>query len=293
MLVLHGFTAGPAGLLPWARAFADAGYTVDLPLLPGHGTRWQDLAATKHTAILETVHRAHAQLAATHTRVFVAGLSMGGALALNLASTHAVAGLALVNPGLTIASPLAPFTWALRFVAPSVAGIANDIARPGGNEHAYARTPVAGVHELRKLFRATVKTLPRITAPVLVFRSNTDHVVPDSSLAALRAGLGPRVHLEVNRLTRSYHVATLDYEADEIFARSIEFFQEVDDAQAMTNPFHEPTESGDSDDAVWEDLVRRMEADPAAPADPPRERRRRASGFRRGRRTCRGRPAGR
>lgn len=39
----------------------------------------------------------------------------------------------------------------------------------------------------------------------------------------------------------------------------------------MTNPFHEPTESGDSDDAVWEDLVRRMEADPAAPADPPRE----------------------
>lgn len=33
----------------------------------------------------------------------------------------------------------------------------------------------------------------------------------------------------------------------------------------MTNPFHEPAESGDSDDAVWEDLVRRLEADPAAP----------------------------
>jgi hypothetical protein len=37
----------------------------------------------------------------------------------------------------------------------------------------------------------------------------------------------------------------------------------------MTNPFHEPAESGDSDDAVWEDLVRRLEADPAASQDDP------------------------
>lgn len=228
VLVLHGFTAGPAGLLPWARALAGAGYTVDLPLLPGHGTSWQDLAGTRYTQILEAVHQRYAALAATHSRVFVAGLSMGGALALNLASTHAVAGLALVNPGLTIASPLAPFTGALRFVAPSVAAIANDIAKPGGNEHAYDRTPVAGVHELRKLFKDTATRLGSITAPVLVFRSDTDHVVPESSLRVLRAGLKPGVHLEVKRLTRSYHVATLDHEAEEIFARTIEFFQEVD-----------------------------------------------------------------
>lgn len=32
----------------------------------------------------------------------------------------------------------------------------------------------------------------------------------------------------------------------------------------MTNPFHEPAESGDSDDAVWEDLVRRLESGPAS-----------------------------
>ncbi|WP_411731712.1 alpha/beta hydrolase [Paeniglutamicibacter sp.] len=227
VLVLHGFTAGPAGLLPWARAFADAGYTVSLPLLPGHGTRWQDLAATKYTSFIDAVQQEYAALAATHGRVFVAGLSMGGALALHLASTHAVAGLALVNPGLTLASPLAPFTGVLRHLAPTVAAIANDIAKPGGDEHAYDRTPVAGVHELRKLFKDTIRRLPQVTAPVLVFRSDTDHVVPESSLEVLRAGLDDGVHLEVNRLTRSHHVATLDYEAEAIFSRSIEFFQEV------------------------------------------------------------------
>ncbi len=36
----------------------------------------------------------------------------------------------------------------------------------------------------------------------------------------------------------------------------------------MTNPFHEPAESGDSDDAVWEDLVRRLEAGTSGPPDP-------------------------
>ncbi|MBV1780449.1 hypothetical protein KRR55_15130 [Paeniglutamicibacter sp. ABSL32-1] len=34
----------------------------------------------------------------------------------------------------------------------------------------------------------------------------------------------------------------------------------------MTNPMHEPAESGDSDDSVWEDLVRRLEAAPDTPA---------------------------
>lgn len=228
VLVIHGFTAGPAGMMPWAHAFAAAGYSVRVPLLPGHGTSWQDLATTKHSEILDAVRQAHAELAATHARVFVAGLSMGGALALNLASTHEVAALALVNPGLTIASPLARFTGLLRFVVPSLAGISNDIAKPGGDEHAYARTPVAGVHQLRRLFRSTIAALGSITAPVIVFRSDADHVVPESSLEVLRDGLDESVHLEVKRLTRSYHVATLDYEAQEIFARSIEFFQEVD-----------------------------------------------------------------
>lgn len=227
VLILHGFTAGPAGLLPWARSLAAAGYTVDLPLLPGHGTSWQDLAGLKYTEILAAAQQRYAALAATHRQVFVAGLSMGGALALNLAATHQVAGLALVNPGLSIASPLAPFTGVLRHLLPSVPGIANDMAKPGGDEHAYARTPVAGVHQLHKLFAETITLLPRITAPVLVFRSDTDHVVPESSMRILRRGLSENVHLEVNRLTRSYHVATLDYEAESIFARTISFFQEV------------------------------------------------------------------
>ena len=46
VLVLHGFTGSPHSMRPWAREWARRGYAVELPLLPGHATRWQDLAGT-------------------------------------------------------------------------------------------------------------------------------------------------------------------------------------------------------------------------------------------------------
>lgn len=231
VLVLHGFTSGPASMRPWADALAAAGYSVSLPLLPGHGTSWQDLATTPFTDIVAAVAREYESLAARHARVFVCGLSMGGALALHLASSHSPAGLVLVNPGLTFDQAAARFAGALRFVVPSVNAIADDIAMPGNSEGAYTRTPVAGVHQLGKLFRATIDRLPRVSCPVLVYRSETDHVVPESSITALQRGLGPTAPLTIRRLPRSYHVATLDYDAQEIFAGSISFIQSLGGAE--------------------------------------------------------------
>ena len=74
------------------------------------------------------------------------------------------------------------------------------------------RTPVAAAHELNKMFKDTVGCCPAITAPVRVFRSTVDHVVSDSSIAALRRGL-THAPLEVIRLENSYHVATMDNDA--------------------------------------------------------------------------------
>ena len=45
-LVLHGFTGNPGSMRGVAEALADAGFTVDLPLLPGHGTKIEDMIPT-------------------------------------------------------------------------------------------------------------------------------------------------------------------------------------------------------------------------------------------------------
>ena len=226
VVLSHGFTGSPHGLRAWAQALAAAGFAVRMPLLPGHGTSWQDLNRTRWQQWHGALDEAYLELDAQCDQVFAAGLSMGGALALRIAATRPVAGVLLVNPGLTVDDPRAPLAGILKLVLKSTPAIGNDILKAGMDEGAYTRTPVAGAHELNKMFKDTVRLLPRVTAPVQVYRSTVDHVVSDSSMALLRRGL-THAPLEVVQLENSYHVATLDNDADRIFEGSAAFIRRV------------------------------------------------------------------
>lgn len=231
VVLSHGFTGSPHGLRAWAQSLAGAGFAVRMPLLPGHGTSWQELARTRWAQWHNALDDAYLDLDSECDFVFAAGLSMGGALALRIAATRPVSGVVLVNPGLVIDDPRAPLAGVLKLVLKSTPAIANDILKPGMDEGAYPRTPVAAAHELNKMFKDTIRLLPRVTAPVRVFRSTVDHVVSDSSIAALRRGL-INAPLQLTSLNNSYHVATLDNDADEIFRGSSEFIRSVVSAQA-------------------------------------------------------------
>jgi carboxylesterase len=223
VVLSHGFTGSPHGLRAWAQSLADAGFAVRMPLLPGHGTSWQELARTRWAQWHGALDDAYRELDGQCDYVFAAGLSMGGALALRIAATRPVAGVLLVNPALVIDDPRAPLAGILKLLLKSTPAIANDILKPGMDEGAYPRTPVAAAHEMNKMFKDTIRLLPRITAPVLVFRSTVDHVVSDASIGALRRGLTHAARVELTSLENSYHVATLDNDADRIFRGSVEF----------------------------------------------------------------------
>lgn len=211
VVLLHGFTSGPASVRAWAEGLAAAGAHVRVPLLPGHGTHWRDLAATRADEIRAAVRAELDDALARHRRVVVGGLSMGGALALDAAAHRPVAAVLVVNPALRFGRPAALAAPVLRHAVPSVAAIAGDIADPDAREVAYDRTPVAGVAELGRIQRAARRGLGRITAPVTVFRSAVDAVVPASSHRTLLRGLrAAPVH--VVPLPRSRHVATLDHD---------------------------------------------------------------------------------
>ncbi|KSU77432.1 carboxylesterase [Pseudarthrobacter enclensis] len=226
VVLSHGFTGSPHGVREWAHGLAAAGFAVRMPLLPGHGTSWQELARTRWQQWHGALDDAYRELDAACDHVFAAGLSMGGALALRIAATRPVAGVVVVNPGLVIDDPRAPLAGILKLVMKSTPAIANDILKAGIDEGAYARTPVAAAHELNKMFKDTVRLLPRITAPVQVYRSTVDHVVSDSSIAALRRGL-THAPLELVSLENSYHVATMDNDAEQIFTGSVDFIRMV------------------------------------------------------------------
>src|SRR3954463_14854829 len=87
-LLVHGFTGSPASMKPWAQSLADQGYAVEVPLLPGHGTRWQDLNRAGWTDWYAEVEGAFARPRPACDAVVVSGLSMGGSLVLRLAETR-------------------------------------------------------------------------------------------------------------------------------------------------------------------------------------------------------------
>ncbi|WP_218220195.1 carboxylesterase [Nesterenkonia sp. Act20] len=216
--VFHGFTSTPASMEPVAESLREAGFTVDLPLLPGHGTRWQELNSTSRHQIMRAALASYDRLAARCVGVATVGLSMGGSLALHVAAHRRVEAVGVINPGLRLAPLTGPAAWALGRLRPTVASIAGDIAKPGVIEEAYAQTPLRAVVQLDRLFAQVRRELPELrrrATPVMLFRSGTDDVLPPSSADTLIKALGED-QLQVVDLPRSRHVATLDYEAETI-----------------------------------------------------------------------------
>jgi carboxylesterase len=232
-LVLHGFTGNPQSVRGLAVALADAGFTVELPLLPGHGTDMADMIPTRWEDWSGAAEQAYLALAARCDRVVVTGLSMGGMLAVWLAERHPeIAALAVVNP---LIAPADADTVALvqsmldagEEVAP---GIGSDIAKEGATESAYPGLPLRAALSLFAAGGEVEGAVASVRCPVLVFTSLQDHVVDPNSSQILAAGAsGP---VEQVTLERSYHVATLDWDKDEIETRTVEFLSGVVPASA-------------------------------------------------------------
>lgn len=228
VVVCHGFTGSPHSMRPWAQHLAGEGWSVRLPLLPGHGTHWKDANRTTWRDWYGAVDRAFGELKDRCANVFVCGLSMGGGLALRLAEQHGdrIAGVVVVNPSVILVRWDAKLLPVLSKVLSSAKAIGNDIAMPGVYEGAYDRTPVKAAAQLR-LFHAEIRSdLAKVTQPLLLFRSANDHVVePVNSEIVLKGVKSSDVEEVV--LDKSYHVATLDHDAPLIFARSAEFIRRI------------------------------------------------------------------
>jgi carboxylesterase len=228
VVLSHGFTGTPQSMRPWGEHLAAEGFAVRGPRLPGHGTRWQDMNATRWPDWYGELARHVDDLAQSCRSVFVFGLSMGGTLTLRLAEEYGdtVAGICLVNPSVTTLRRDVAF---LKFIAPLWAwgpGVADDIAKPGVTELGYDRMPLRAAVSLSQLWEVVRGDLARVHQPVLLYRSETDHVVEPVNAQLVLDGVSSVDTQEVV-LHESYHVATLDHDAPTIFTGSTAFARRV------------------------------------------------------------------
>jgi carboxylesterase len=226
VLLVHGFTGSPASMRPWAAYLNDLGYSVSVPLLPGHGTKPEDLNRVHWREWSQKVETELDVLRKSCQKVFIAGLSMGGGTALNVATRRSgeIAGIILVNPMIHVA-----------FVGPEIAyflsrfqklrkSVGDDIKMKGVTEWGYDALPTRGIAQLLKMLRITRRKLSFVTAPLQLFHSVDDHTLPVSNTEIIMAKIGS---LEKQRieLTNSFHVATLDFDAEIIFENSRLFIE--------------------------------------------------------------------
>lgn len=229
LLALHGFTGNPSSMRGFAEAVAGAGFHVEVPRLPGHGTTIEDMQTTGWADWTAEVEAAYGRLATRAERIVVAGLSMGGSLTLWLALRHPeILGLVCVNPA---TQPQAPDVREMveEFLAAGtevMPGIGSDIADPEAHEISYESTPLRPlVSFLDDGLTPMSDRYGELTMPLLLWTSRQDHVVEPTQSEHLAAHYGGDV--EHRWLEASYHVATQDFDRDLIFLDSIEFLRRV------------------------------------------------------------------
>lgn len=226
--MLHGFTGNPASMRSLGELAARAGYRVELPRLPGHGTTVEDMTSTTWADWSKEVEEAFDSLSAGCDRVAIVGLSMGGGLGAHLAENRpSIAGCVFINPLVKppSAEMLEGIDQLLDAGVETVEAVGSDIKREGGFEGSYDATPLAPAKSLFEGIKVVYENLHLITAPSLLLSSREDHVVTSDNgddLAAMISGPLERVWLE-----NSYHVATMDNDQALVESLTMDFLARV------------------------------------------------------------------
>lgn len=225
LLFIHGFTASPSEVLPTARLINEtAGFTVKGILLPGHGTRPEDLNRTAWRDWFGAVDKACHIMLQEYQSVYVAGLSMGGMLALlsGLRITG-LKGVVSINAPLYIRGLLA--VRLLQFIKYCRSSwpkpeIDHELKRQG--RFAYECYPLKALDNMLKLRKIVMKELPAMKIPVLLFQSLQDETVLPQSARYIEEACRNYPVQRVD-LPHSRHVATMGPEIDKIAEGIIKF----------------------------------------------------------------------
>lgn len=249
VLLIHGLCGTPLQVRYVARGLAQAGYTVHCPQLAGHCDTFDALRATNWVDWYASCEAAFKSLRAECDNVIVAGLSGGSLLALNLTAEHPdeILGTAVLSPPLKLDGWAIPwyakffelirhrwFADLFRFPEREPYGLkdirirrlAIEAMQKGDTKRAgQAMIPGALMMELRWLSKAVRGRLASIVKPVLIVHPREDDRASLKNVAYLQQHLGGRVETLV--LHNSYHIATMDFQKDEVIARVTQFADDL------------------------------------------------------------------
>jgi carboxylesterase len=230
VLLIHGFTGSASEMRPMGQYLAAQGYTVIGPLLPGHGTDWQDMARRKWTEWADAVEQAYQTLKRRCRQVFVCGGSMGGLLTLYLAERHPeIAGIIPMAPALFVADWRANLAWIVKYFVrfrpydPLRDG--DDLTDPEARSRylwSYMGTPVAAAEQLVLLQHTVRRDLRKVAMPALIFQGTRDQSVKPKSAVHALSQIASQ-DKELIWWTHSGHCLWVDSEREQVWRKAHRF----------------------------------------------------------------------
>jgi carboxylesterase len=226
VVLVHGYTGSPSSMRPWAEYLNQQGYTVRVPLLPGHGTKPEDLSEIKWQQWPEKIESELDELRKNCTKIFICGFSMGGGTTLHVATKRSdkIAGIILVNPMIHLPFIGTKLAYLLSRIKKYRSSAGDDIKRPGVTQGGYEVMSTEGIYQILQMLKYTRANLHRVSVPMQLFHSVDDHTLPVSNTEIVMKRVGS-LSKERIELTNSFHVATLDYDAEVIFENSRMFIE--------------------------------------------------------------------
>ncbi len=228
VLLLHGYTGAPSEMRPLGDYLNALGFTVLCVRLPGHGTSVGDLERTTANDWYDAAANACRDLLGRFDSVYIAGLSMGGLLAIKLAASLPVKKAAFISAPIYVQDKRAPFLPLLRFFIHYLPKRKKNYHEMARYCLSYDRMPTKPLTSLFALLKECKESLlTKIKIPCLVLQSKIEHTVRPKSAQYIYDKLGC-AKKKLVWFTHSGHILTLDCEHEQVFAEIAKFFAQED-----------------------------------------------------------------